>query len=240
MTKQNYMKHGTLILVRHGESRLNELNIFTGWIDVPLNKKGIDEAHQVADHCRQFDYDAVFTSHLERAHETLLVMSSYQKKIGVFQHESDPMYSHLKKAPASFIRETIPIFTSRNLNERFYGDLQGLDKNAAARIFGAKKVLRWRRGFKDRPPKGESLQDVYQRVVPYFEKYIHPRVQRGETILVVAHGNTLRAVIKFLEHIADDQVPFVDLPTGQPLIYSCVKDQFTRVEGEYRPDRPLR
>jgi len=240
MAKHNYIKHGTLILVRHGESRLNELNIFTGWIDIPLNKKGLDEAHRVADHCRQFDYDAAFTSHLERAHETLLIILSHQKKIGVFQHEGNLGYNHFKKAPAEFVSETFPIFTSKNLNERFYGDLQGLDKNVASRTFGTAKVLKWRRGFKDQPPKGESLQDVYNRVVPYFEKYVHPRIKRGEIILVVAHGNTLRAIIKFLEHINNDQIPFVDIPTGHPLVYSCVKDQFTRVEGEYRFNRPLR
>lgn len=240
MAKQSAIKHGILILVRHGESRLNELNIFTGWIDIPLNKKGLDEAHQVADHCRQFDYDAAFTSHLERAHETLLVILSHQKKIGVFQHEENHLYNHFKKAPKEFARETFPIFMSKNLNERSYGNLQGLDKNVASRIFGTAKVLKWRRDFKNRPPKGESLQDVYNRVIPYFEEYIHPRIKRGETILVVAHGNTLRAIIKFLEHINDDQIPFINLPTGHPLIYSCVKNQFTRVEGEYRFDRPLR
>lgn len=234
------MKHGTLVLVRHGESRLNELNIFTGWIDISLSKKGLDEAHQVADHCRQFDYDAAFTSHLERAHETLLVILSHQKKIGVFQHEKNQEYNHLGLAPKEFVREIFPIFTSKNLNERSYGDLQGLEKNAASKTFGTAKVLKWRRGFKDQPPKGESLQDVYNRTISYFGEHIHPRVKKGETILMVAHGNTLRAVIKFLEHIDDARIPFVDLPTGHPLIYSCVKDHFTRVEGEYRLDRPLR
>lgn len=240
MTKQHNAKHGVLVLVRHGESRLNELNIFTGWIDAPLNKKGLDEAHIVADHCRHFEYDAAFTSNLERAQETLLVVLSHQKKIGIFQHEESGQYNHVERAPEEFIRETFPVFMSKDLNERSYGDLQGLNKDIAAQIFGANTVLKWRRGFKDQPPKGESLQDVYDRVIPYFEEYIHPRVKQRETILLVAHGNTLRAIIKFLEHIDDNQVPAVNLPTGYPLVYSCVSDQFTRIEGEYNFDRPLR
>ncbi|MBI5230505.1 MAG: 2,3-bisphosphoglycerate-dependent phosphoglycerate mutase [Candidatus Magasanikbacteria bacterium] len=234
------MKHGTLVLVRHGESRLNELNIFTGLIDIPLSKKGLDEAHQVADHCRQFDYDVAFTSHLERAHETLLVILSHQKKIGIFQHEKNRSYNHFSKSPEDFIRETFLIFTSTHLNERSYGDLQGLDKALASQQFGLKKVSRWRRGFKDRPPKGESLKDVFDKVIPYFQECIHPRIGQGQKVLIVAHGNTLRAIIKFLENIEDDQIPFLDLPTGRPLIYSCVNNKFMRVEGEYSFDRPLR
>ncbi|MEK7547995.1 MAG: histidine phosphatase family protein [Patescibacteria group bacterium] len=234
------MKHGTLVIARHGESRLNALNRFSGWLDITLNKKGLDEAHRVADHCQHFDYDTAFTSRLERAHETLSVILSHQKKIGVFQHKEDHRYNHLKKTPKKFVHEILPVFTSENLNERSYGDLQGLDKNVASQMFGTVKVLKWRRDFKERPPGGESLQDVYNRVTVYFEKNIHPRIKQGEKVLVVAHGNTLRAIIKFLEHIDDNQIPFVDLPTGQPLVYSCRKNQFARIEGEYRFDRPLR
>jgi len=229
-----------LILVRHGQSRLNELNRFTGWIDVPLSKKGFDEAHRVADHCKQFEYDVAFTSCLERAHATLLVILSHQKKTGIFQHEDDSGYNNVDKAPEEFVRETFPVFMSDKLNERSYGELQGIDKNIASELFGAEKVYQWRRGFQDRPPMGESLEDVYGRVIPYFEEYIHPRIARGEKVLLVAHGNTLRVMIKFLEHIDDDQIPFVDLPTGHPLVYSCENDQYTRVEGGYSLDRPLR
>lgn len=240
MAKRNDIKHGTLILVRHGESRLNELNIFTGWIDVPLNKKGFDEAHRVADHCRRFNYDAAFTSCLERAQGTLLVILSHQKKIGVFQHAKNRRYNRLDRAPREFVRATFPIYISECLNERSYGDLQGLDKAVATKKFGKDKVLRWRRGFHDQPPNGESLRDVYNRVIPYFNQSVSPRISLGETVLIVAHGNTLRAIIKFLEHIPDDHIPLVNLPTGHPLVYSCVKDQCTRIEGAYSFNRPLR
>ena len=234
------MKHGKLVLVRHGESRMNEVNRFTGWLDIPLSKKGLDEAHFVADHCKKFEYAVAFTSDLVRAQETLLVILSHQKKIGVFKHEGDTRYNHLKKAPQAFVRQTIPIFTHEDLNERSYGDLQGLNKKVAARKFGAKQVLEWRRGFKTKPPRGESLEEVYTRITRYFKAYIHPRVKQGETVLVVAHGNTLRALIKFLEQIEDIQIPRVDLPTGKPLVYTCKRNIFHRIEGKYNFNRPLR
>lgn len=234
------MKHGTLVLVRHGESRMNVLNRFTGWIDIPLSETGIQEAHTVANHCKQFEYDTAFTSELERAHETLLIILAEQKHIGVFQHGGDKRYNHLDSASDDFISSTIPIFTSENLNERSYGKLQGLEKQKAEVKFGKDQVFAWRRGFTDTPPGGESLKDVYERVVPFFEKEIHPRIKSSETVLITAHGNTLRAVIKFLEHIDEDQIPFIDLPTGHPIVYFCTGDQFTREEGEISYNRPLR
>ncbi|MBI5135146.1 histidine phosphatase family protein [Candidatus Uhrbacteria bacterium] len=240
MARRINARQGSMILVRHGESRLNALNCFTGWLDVGLTKKGLDEAHAVADHCRDWDYDAAFTSHLERAHETLLVILSHQKRVGIFQHESDARYQNVRKASKEYTARMIPIFTSRLLNERYYGQLQGVNKETATRMFGAETVLGWRRGFAPQPPGGESLRDVYNRVIPYFKQQIQRRVKRGQTILVVAHSNTLRAIIKFVEQIDDDHIPFVDLPTGHPLLYSCVGGQLVRTEGEYRHDRPLR
>ncbi len=234
------MKHGKLVIIRHGESRMNELNLFTGWIDISLSKAGIDEAHSVADHCQQFDYDAAFTSHLERAHETLLIILSHQRRIGMFQHDDNPRYTRMKNAPQEFTQNTIPIFMDQNLNERYYGDLQGLNKHLAEKTFGKDLITQWRRGYSDRPPNGESLQDVYNRVVPYFQKNIHPRIRAGKAVLIVAHGNTLRAIIKFLERIPDAQIPYVNLPTAQPLVYSCINDIFNRTEGEYQFNRTLR
>lgn len=233
------MSKGILVLVRHGESRFNELNLFTGWIDVSLTEGGIKEAHQVASHCEQFDYDAAFTSHLERAHETLLIILPYQKKIGVFQHQSDEKYNIIKKISAKFREKILPIFSSRALNERMYGTLQGMNKDAASKIYGHSQVYQWRRGFKMKPPKGESLEDVYKRVIPYFEKMIMPRLKRGETNLIVGHGNTLRAIIKFLENIEDDKISLVNLPLGRPLVYEYKNGDFKRTEGIYNFQRLL-
>lgn len=234
------MANGTLVLVRHGESRMNLVNRFTGWIDIPLSKDGVKEAQAAAAHCHRFDYDAAFTSNLERAHETLLIILSRQHRIGVFQHGDDSRYNNMDHLPAWFQNETLPIFASEALNERAYGDLQGENKDEVAKRFGEDQLFKWRRGFKDRPPGGESLEDVYRRVIPYFEAHILPRVQGGQAIVVSAHGNTLRAVIKYLEKIEDDKIPFVDLPTAQPIVYLHRKDVFTREEGDFAFDRPLR
>lgn len=118
--------------------------------------------------------------------------------------------------------------------------MQGLAKDAVAQEFGESTVFKWRRGFTDTPPNGESLLDVYQRVIPYFEEHIHPRIKDGKDVLIVAHGNTLRSVIKFLERIEDEQIALIDLPTGRPLVYSCQDALFDRIEGEYELKRPLR
>ncbi len=232
-------KHGELVLVRHGESRWNVMDLFTGWIDVPLSSNGIREANQCSRHCERFFYDAAFTSKLARARETLLIILAKQSKTGIFQHKRGTRYHHVSEF-SSVLNNTFPLITSEKLNERAYGELQGLKKDKAVKRYGADQVFRWRRGFEDKPPKGESLKDVYLRTIPYFEKEIHPRVKNGETVLVVAHGNTLRAIIKFLEKIEDDQIPFIDLPTAKPLVYECRNDKFTRIEGNFNFKRPLR
>lgn len=236
----NAKNKGLLVLVRHGESRFNKLNLFTGWIDVALTESGIKEAHHVASHCKHFDYDAVFTSHLERAHETLLIILSYQRKIGIFQHYSDAKYNIVKNRAISLKKEIIPIFSNRALNERSYGSLQGINKEDAIKKFGALKILEWRRGFTKRPPNGESLRDVYERAIPYFCTKILSRLRRGETILIVGHGNTLRVIIKYLEDIPDDKIPFVDLSFGKPLVYEYKNSKFQRVSGKYNFERSLR
>ncbi len=233
-------KKGTLVLVRHGESRFNTLNLFTGNIDVSLSSAGLKEAQRVGRHCKKFDYDVVFTSHLERAQETLLVIIAPQKKIGIFHHEISARHNTYLNLSERLKTEVLSVYVSSDLNERSYGILQGMNKTSANRTYGAGKVLAWRRSYKKCPPKGESLKDVYERVISYFERHIYPRMKRGETILVVAHGNTLRALVKYLEHISDENISSVDLPFAQPLVYTHDDDTFVRTEGLYTLERPLR
>lgn len=234
------MKKGTLVLVRHGESQFNRLNLFTGWVDVPLSVDGIHEAEQCAKHCVRFNYGAAFTSNLGRARETLLIILSRQNKIGVFQHPENAKYHKLKYMPAKAMNSLLPIVTSKALNERAYGMLQGMNKNTANRQFGASTVFKWRRGYADRPPGGESLKDVYNRVISFFNKKIKSKCARGQTVLVSAHGNTPRSIIKHIEKIDDKQICFVNLPNAHPLVCHYQKDGFVRVEGEYQFDRLLR
>lgn len=229
-----------LVLVRHGESRWNVGNRFTGWVDVPLTAKGIREAVRCSMHCRAFDFDAAFTSNLERAQSTLLIILSLQNRTGIFQHEGQGKHYRWFCTSNKCLPNDIPIFESEALNERYYGKLQGMEKHAAERRYGKAKALAWRRGYADRPPGGESLKDTFARAFPYLSRRVLARVKRGENVLLVGHGNTLRATIKSLEGISDHDIALVDLPEGRPIVYEVRRGTFTRVKGSYRFNRPLR
>lgn len=230
-----------LVLVRHGESRWNIGNRFTGWVDVPLSDDGIKEAVKCAKHCLKFKYSAAFTSNLSRAQETLLIILSQQGRTGIFQHgDGVPEYARWIRSSNALKNYDLPIYASMALNERYYGALQGMEKIEAEKKYGAEKVLAWRRGYKDRPPRGETLEEAHARIHPFLMKNILPRVRRGETVLVTAHGNTLRAAIKHLEGISEEKIAFIDLPQAAPLVYEFSGGHFVRTEGQYRFDRPLR
>ncbi|MFA6006170.1 MAG: 2,3-diphosphoglycerate-dependent phosphoglycerate mutase [Candidatus Paceibacterota bacterium] len=234
-------KKGTLVLVRHGESSFNKLNVFTGWLDVPLTADGIREGQEVAEICKKFEFDSAFSSHLERAHETLLIILSCQRKLGIFEHGKNPWYSMVRTGPLAMNKkQLLPIYTNRALNERAYGALQGINKNEAEKMYGVEQVRDWRRGYEATPPKGESLRDVHTRVMEYFTSSILPRLKRGQTILVVSHGNTMRALIKHLDNISDEKIPLLDLPFAAPLVYEYSDNIFTKTEGGYNYERGMR
>jgi 2,3-bisphosphoglycerate-dependent phosphoglycerate mutase len=184
-----------LILLRHGESQWNLENRFTGWVDVPLSPRGIQEAKDAGEKLRSFTFDRAFTSVLARANETLrLVLETISQT-------------------------DIPIEKDKALNERMYGELQGLNKDETAKKYGEAQVKVWRRSYDVRPPGGESLKDTAERVLPYYERTIKPYLQKGDTILVAAHGNSLRALIMELEQLSQEQVLELNIPTGAPLLY---------------------
>lgn len=184
-----------LVLLRHGESQWNLENRFTGWVDVPLSPRGVQEAKDAGDKLKGFTFDRAFTSVLSRANETLrLVLEA----LG----QSD-----------------IPIEKDKALNERMYGELQGLNKTETAQKYGEAQVKIWRRSYDVNPPGGESLKDTADRVLPYFEARIKPHVLKGETILIAAHGNSLRALVMQLEQLSKEQVLELNIPTGAPLLY---------------------
>lgn len=186
---------GTLVLVRHGQSQWNLENKFTGWVDVPLTDLGREEARRSGRLLRDYVFDQAFTSNLERAAETLRI---------VLEENSRP---------------DVPIASDEALNERHYGDLQGLNKEETARKFGAEQVHIWRRSYDVAPPGGESLADTAARTLPYFAAEIAPRLRRGETVLVVAHGNSLRSIVMDLEKLSREQVMELNIPTGVPIVY---------------------
>jgi 2,3-bisphosphoglycerate-dependent phosphoglycerate mutase len=188
-----------LVLLRHGESQWNLENRFTGWVDVPLSPKGIEEAKQAGEKLRGFAFDRAFSSVLTRANETLRIVL---EALGQTQ---------------------IPIEKDKALNERMYGDLQGLNKAETAKKYGDAQVKIWRRSYDVKPPGGESLKDTAERALPYYEKMVKPHLVKGETIIIAAHGNSLRALVMELDQLSKEEVLELNIPTGVPLLYEFDK-----------------
>ncbi len=227
-----------LILVRHGESRWNLANKFTGWVDVPLSKKGIEEAILVAKSFEGLNIDVAFTSRLERAQETLMLILAYQNKTGIFLHKGKKR-NQWSMHPKRFDKNEIPIYSDTAINERYYGKLQGLNKDWARKKYGKEKVFTWRRSYDVCPPGGECLKDVVERSVPYFEKEIMPQLKKKKNVLVSAHGNSLRGIIKYIENVSDEEIPHLELPTGKPVIYKYKKGKLEKMHMDFSFDRPL-
>lgn len=188
-----------LILVRHGQSLWNKENRFTGWVDVPLTDEGRDEARKAGVKLGRIIINVAYTSTLKRAQETLdLIM-----KAGGFE---------------------VPVIADQALNERHYGDLQGLNKAETAQKFGDEQVKIWRRSYDVAPPGGEALANTAARTVPFFERCICGDLKQGKNVLVVAHGNSNRSIVMKLEDLSKEQVLELELATGVPLIYDLSDD----------------
>ncbi|MDD4494728.1 MAG: 2,3-diphosphoglycerate-dependent phosphoglycerate mutase [Eubacteriales bacterium] len=215
-----------LVLLRHGESVWNKENRFTGWTDVDLSETGILEASQAGDSLftNGFDFDVCYTSYLKRAIHTLNIV--------------------LERLD----REWLPVYKSWRLNERHYGALQGLNKSATATEYGEEQVKIWRRSFDIQPPSldgtdernpkycvhyrnetldemplAESLKDTIMRTVPYYNDVIKKDIEQGKRVIIVAHGNSLRALVKYFDCISDNDIIDVNIPTGVPLVYEFDK-----------------
>ena len=204
-----------LILLRHGQSQWNLENRFTGWKNVPLTEKGEAEAKKTGELIRKHNIsiDRVFSSVLERANRTAEIA--------------------IKKAELNNLLENNKIIMtcSDKLNERDYGDLVGLNKQETADKFGKDQVHIWRRSYDTPPPNGESLKDVVERVAPYFKENIKPLLDKGENILIAAHGNSLRAMMIELGMYKSEEISNIELPTGSPL---CINlDQGRLVDFKY-------
>ena len=217
-----------LILMRHGQSEWNKLNLFTGWVDVPLSQEGIDEAIKGGEEIKNIPIDIIFTSTLVRAHMTLfLAMLNHQsKKTPVFQHQDGKMKSWSKINSEKSQKETIPVFYSWHLNERMYGDLQGLNKDETRKKFGADQVKIWRRSFDVAPPNGESLKLTSERTLHYFKGEILPYLEKGKNVFISAHGNSLRSIVMFLDNLTGEEVVSLEIPTGKPIIYEYDDKKF--------------
>ncbi len=183
-----------LVLIRHGESQWNKENRFTGWVDIPLSENGREEARKAGEKLKGMEFDKGYTSVLQRATETYDIAV---KVAGI----------------------DIPLEKDKALNERMYGDLQGLNKDECRKKFGDEQVHLWRRSYDIPPPNGESLKDTADRTLPYYMLKIEPELKAGDNILVVAHGNSLRALIMYLENLSPEEIVKVEIPTGVPILY---------------------
>ena len=183
-----------LVLVRHGQSVWNLQNRFTGWVDVPLSEKGKEEAYRAGELLKDIRFDVAYTSALTRAQETLRIIL---ETVGLL----------------------IPIIKDTALNERHYGALQGLNKDRARQKWGADIVHLWRRSYDIPPPEGESLKDTADRTIPFLERAIMGDIYDGRNVLVVAHGNSLRSIVMYLENLSPEEIVKVEIPTGTPIVY---------------------
>ena len=201
---------GYLVLIRHGQSQYNLENRFTGDTDVDLTDQGRAEAKLTGDKLKKknIPFDSAFTSVLKRAEETLQIILNeiYQPDIKVYRDAA--------------------------LNERSYGQLQGLNKAELAEKYGAGQIHTWRRSFDVRPPGGESLKDTQNRVMPYYADHVLPLLKAGKNCMIVAHGNSLRSLMMVIENISEDAITQVDIPTGVPRLYQF-DDKFNLVNADY-------
>ena len=196
-----------LVLIRHGQSVWNATNRFTGWTDVELSQKGEIEAATAGEQLANVRFDVVHTSALMRAQRTAEIVMSKNRVSG-----------------------EIPTNQDERLNERHYGDLQGLNKAETAEIHGAEQVRIWRRSFDVPPPGGESLEMTAERTIPYFVEEIMPDLDSGMNVLVAAHGNSLRSIVMHIEDISPEDITGLEIPTGAPMYYEFDNGQISRLE----------
>ena len=195
-----------LILLRHGQSVWNAANKFTGWTDVELSEVGKDEAAKAGKDLADVSIDVIHTSDLIRAQKTAAIVMEHNHSSG-----------------------DVPTYRDFRLNERHYGALQGLDKDETREKYGPEQVHIWRRSYDVPPPEGESLEMCAERTLPYLSEAIMPDLEEGKTVLVAAHGNSLRSIVMKIEGLSKEDILSLEIPTGIPRIYTYAEGEFTRV-----------
>jgi 2,3-bisphosphoglycerate-dependent phosphoglycerate mutase len=213
-----------LILTRHGQSLWNAENKFTGWVDVPLSEMGRAEATIASCKLRDYRVRVCFTSKLFRAIETAIIILTEvddicDGRIPIIKHEIDDADWHGWDKYNGDPEQELPVYSTAILDERYYGELQGLNKAETAAKFGKEQVQLWRRSYDVAPPGGESLEDTVERTVPFFRDRILKHLIEGDNVLIAAHGNSLRSIIKQLENLSEQEIVKVELGTAIPLVY---------------------
>lgn len=211
-----------LVLLRHGQSQWNKKNLFTGWVDISLSQEGVLEAFGAGEKIAHIPFDVIYTSTLIRAQLTaMLAMSKHHgDKDPCFIHEHDSYHLNMAEIYNKEVeKKTIPVYMASELNERMYGALQGMNKDEIKAKYGEEQFIKWRRSYDIAPPDGESLKMTKDRALPYFQKRIMPHLEKGESVLISAHGNSLRSIVMELDHLSPEQVVKLEIPTGEPLCY---------------------
>jgi 2,3-bisphosphoglycerate-dependent phosphoglycerate mutase len=210
-----------LILIRHGQSVWNKKNVFTGWVDVPLSREGVDEALKAGEQIAGIEFDVIFTSVQIRAIETAMIAmaANNSQKTPVVIHIEGKMAEWTTIYNDAMSRNVIPVYRDWHLNERYYGELQGKNKAETAEVYGEEQVHIWRRSYDVAPPAGECLKDTAERTIPFFTETILPQLQAGKNVLVSAHGNSLRSIVMHIDGLSEEEVLKLEIPTGVPLYF---------------------
>ncbi|MFH1180809.1 MAG: histidine phosphatase family protein [bacterium] len=207
-----------LILLRHLESKWNLEDRFSGWVDMPLCKEGISRVEEIAQKVFSNKIDIAYSSPLFRNQDTLARILNVVGRYPIFIYLDKGKMKELGNY-TDISEFDLPVYISESLNERHYGMLQGLNKEEAAKKFGEEKVHLWRRSYDIAPPGGESLKGVYRRATAFFRKYIEKDLKGGKNVLVVASHNSLRAIVKYIEKISDNDIINLEIKTGELKIY---------------------
>lgn len=216
-----------LILLRHGQSVWNKLNLFTGWVDIPLSLEGIEESIAAGKVMGDLNVDVIYTSGLIRSQTTAMLAMAYNHagKIPCVQHMGKDSFVSWHQKGAQDV-SLIPLYIAEELNERMYGDLQGKNKEQMVEEFGSDQVKLWRRSFHVSPPGGESLAKTAERSVSFFVSRIVPDLTAGKDVFVCAHGNSLRAIVMYIEKLSEEEVLELNLATGSLKTYEYKEGTF--------------
>jgi 2,3-bisphosphoglycerate-dependent phosphoglycerate mutase len=220
-----------LILMRHGQSQWNLYNLFTGWVDIPLSTTGVEESLEGGRLIQYEPIDIIYTSTLIRAQMTaMLAMTCHTSgKVPVILHPDEGRLEDWGRIFSSAAEvQTVPVICAWELNERMYGEIQGVNKDELREKYGTDQVQIWRRSYDVPPPGGESLKMTAARSIPYFEQNIVPCLKKGKNVFVAAHGNSLRSIMMKLDNLSPQEVVQLELATGLPVIYNYENGRFTK------------
>lgn len=219
-----------LFLLRHLKSQWNKDDRFAGWVDNPLSDEGRAQADGIADQLKSQQIDVAYSNKLVRCLETVLrVYERIDGKYPLFMHLDGGKMQEWGNYTGTGMGE-VPFYVTENLNERYYGDVQGLNKAETKKKYGEDLVQLWRRGYKSTAPGGETMEDTYNRVLPVFQNYIAKDLMAQKNVLVVASHNSLRAIVKHIENISDEDVVKLELPFGALVIYDFDGEKFSKLQ----------